>query len=68
VDQIIGSLLCSQRSCSLGFLSEWAVMLAEDGIVLNYYGPSIFKVQIPSGQSVNIEQITDYTKKVEKFL
>jgi uncharacterized protein len=44
----------------LGMLSEWAVMISEDGIVLNYYGPSVFSVQTPSGKNVRLEQITDY--------
>ena len=37
-------------------------MLARDGIVLNYYGPSIFEVEISSGNIVKLEQTTDYPK------
>jgi len=44
----------------LGILSEWAVMCAEDGIVLNYYGPSSFRASTPSGAKVALEQETDY--------
>ena len=44
----------------LGVLSEWAVMTAKDGVVLNYYGPSVFTAPLPSGETVTLEQKTDY--------
>jgi len=44
----------------LGMLSEWAVMTANDGIVLNYYGPSTFMVRTPGGEAVILTQETDY--------
>jgi DUF1680 family protein len=44
----------------LGILSEWAVMSAEDGVVLNYYGSSEFTAKTPSGENVRITQKTDY--------
>ncbi len=44
----------------IGMLSEWAVMSASDGIVLNYYGQSTFTASTPSGGKVHIEQKTDY--------
>src|SRR5262249_16736195 len=45
----------------LGALSEWAVMIADDGaITLNYYGPSAFTVRAPSGRDVSLLQETDY--------
>ena len=44
----------------LGVLSEWAVMTAEDGIALNYYGPSEFTVRTPSGSKLRLSQETDY--------
>jgi len=46
----------------LGMLSEWAVMSAPDGVVLNYYGPSQFRIPLPSGNIVSIEERTDYPK------
>jgi hypothetical protein len=45
---------------SLGMLSEWAVMSAADGPVLNYYGPSAFTVKLSSGQALRLTQMTDY--------
>ena len=44
----------------LGMLSEWAVMSAKDGVVLNYYGPSEFICRMPSGIKVRLVQKTDY--------
>ncbi|MGZ4524856.1 MAG: beta-L-arabinofuranosidase domain-containing protein [Mycobacterium sp.] len=45
---------------SLGVLSEWAVMTAADGIVVNFYGPSRFTVALPTGNQVIIQQTTRY--------
>ncbi len=45
---------------SLGMLSEWAVMRAPDGIALNYFGASRFRVPLPSGNRVQIVQETRY--------
>jgi DUF1680 family protein len=44
----------------LGILSEWAVMQAQDGLALNYYGPSTFMVPLPSGRTVRLAQRTRY--------
>jgi DUF1680 family protein len=44
----------------LGILSEWAVMRAPDGIALNYFGPSRFRVPLASGNRVQIVQETRY--------
>lgn len=44
----------------LGVLSEWAVMIADDGLVMNFYGPSTIAVRRPSGNVVTIEQQTQY--------
>lgn len=44
----------------LGVLSEWAVMMAKDGVVLNYYGPAVFTVPLPSGRKVTLAQKTNY--------
>src|SRR5262249_9994661 len=44
----------------LGMLSEWAAMVADDGLVLNYYGPANFSVPLASGAVVRLEQETAY--------
>ncbi|MBV7701064.1 beta-L-arabinofuranosidase domain-containing protein, partial [Streptomyces sp. TRM70350] len=44
----------------LGMLSEWAVMAAADGIVVNFYGPSRFTLLTPRGNQATIEQRTRY--------
>lgn len=44
----------------IGMLSEWALMTSEDGIVLNYYGPSSISASLPSGASLTIAQETEY--------
>lgn len=46
----------------IGMLSDWAFMLADDGVVVNFYGPG--KVQLPN---VTLTQTTDYprTNKVD---
>ncbi|MBI2940823.1 MAG: glycoside hydrolase family 127 protein [Chloroflexi bacterium] len=46
----------------LGMLADWAVMraTADDAIVVNYYGPSIFEVCLPSGCAVRLIQETRY--------
>lgn len=45
---------------SLGMLSEWCVMLAPDGLVVNYYGPSTCTLELNSGCRVSLTQQTDY--------
>jgi DUF1680 family protein len=44
----------------IGCLSEWAVMLSDDGIVVNYYGESRWTVSSPSGRRVALSQVTQY--------
>ncbi len=44
----------------LGMLAEWALMQSKDGFVVNYYGPSSFKMATPGGQLLQLEQRTDY--------
>ena len=44
----------------LGMLSEWAVMVADDGLTLNHYGPSTIAVPLASGVVVQLEQETSY--------
>jgi hypothetical protein len=44
----------------VGMVAEWAVMRAQDGLVLNYYGPSTIQAPTPAGQTLQLEQKTDY--------
>ncbi len=44
----------------LGMLSEWALMQAEDGLALNYYGPGTLAASLHSGNRIRFEQVTDY--------
>ncbi len=44
----------------IGMLSEWAVMVAKDGVALNYYGPGSITTILPSGTPLTIVQDTDY--------
>ena len=44
----------------IGMLSEWAVMIAQDGVAVNYYGPGSITVSLPSGHPVTIAQETAY--------
>jgi hypothetical protein len=44
----------------LGMLSEWAVMQARDGVVMNYFGPGEFTVRSPSGRKIRFRQETDF--------
>jgi uncharacterized protein len=41
-------------------VAEWALMRAKNGLALNFYGPSTFAANTPSGQQVSIKQTTDY--------
>ncbi|MCL5096037.1 MAG: glycoside hydrolase family 127 protein, partial [Candidatus Omnitrophica bacterium] len=47
---------------SLGMLSEWAVMAAPDGLVVNYLGPGSFTVRLPNGTAVSLECHSDYPR------
>ncbi len=53
---------------SLGMLSEWAVLESGSGPVLNYYGPSQFRVRTPGGQEMLLEQQTEYPKSGDVVL
>jgi DUF1680 family protein len=46
----------------LGMLGDWAVMQAQDGLALNYYGPSSFSVGLPSGRKARLVQQTAYPR------
>ena len=45
---------------SLGMLHEWAVMLDEDGVVLNYYGPFGAKVTLRNNSDISLREETSY--------
>jgi DUF1680 family protein len=44
----------------IGLLTEWAVLRAPDGIVLNYYGPGSVAIPTSSGQKLKVSQQTRY--------
>lgn len=44
----------------IGLLTEWALLAAEDGVVLNYYGPGTMAMPLESGQKLTVEQTTRY--------
>ena len=56
------SLSCCAQNAprGLGMLSEWGVMSSDDGIAVNFYGPSRFDVLTPTNNRVSIEQQTAY--------
>jgi DUF1680 family protein len=41
-------------------LSEWAVMVDDEGIVVNYYGPMEAALRLPDGSDVKLIQKTEY--------
>jgi len=52
---------CSVNSPrTLGMLSEWAVMEDDEGLVVNFYGPSEFALTRRNGERVVIKQETRY--------
>ena len=46
----------------LGMVSDWALMRDEDGLVLNWYGPSEITAPLHGGVTVTLRQITDYPR------
>jgi len=44
----------------LGMLSEWAVMLTDDGAAVNYYGPGEIRFALREGTKVALRQETTY--------
>jgi len=41
---------------ALAMLADWAVMRAEDGIAVNYYGPASFSLPLASGRMLRLDQ------------
>lgn len=46
----------------LGMIGDWALMAAQGDLILNWYGPSTLKAQLPSGVAVSIQQQTEYPR------
>ena len=54
---------CSVNSPrGLGLLSDWALMAAPDGLVLNWYGPGKITAHLPGGAPVTLRQQTRYPR------
>ena len=55
-------LNCCSVNSSRGFgvLSDWALMSDSDGLILNYYGPSVLTARVKPGVSVTLTQETKY--------
>jgi len=45
---------------ALGLVADWAVLSAEDGIRVNYYGTSETTATTPSGEPLKLRQETEY--------
>jgi DUF1680 family protein len=43
-----------------GMLSDWGLMKDKEGLILNFYGPSILTAKVKPGLSVTLVQETDY--------
>ena len=46
----------------LGLISEWGLMDAPEGLVLNWYGPSALKAKLAAGATVALKQETDFPR------
>lgn len=52
---------CSVNSSrTLGMLSEWAVMQDDQGLAVNFYGPSTFELPLRDGNRIKMVQKTKY--------
>ena len=47
----------------LGMVSDWALMRDEEGLVLNWYGPSRMEVELRRGLTVALTQQTEYPRR-----
>ena len=41
-------------------VADWASLRTENGVNINYYGPSVTETALPSGNVLTVEQTTDY--------
>jgi len=46
-----------------GMISDWALMSGQDGLILNWYGPSTITTRLVSGTRVTLTQETDYPRE-----
>jgi DUF1680 family protein len=46
----------------LGMLSEWAVLLTNDGVAVNFYGPCTIELPLAPGEMLTLAQTTDYPR------
>ena len=46
----------------LGMISEWGIMVDDEGVIVNYYGDMKGKISLPDGNSLKLEQKTYYPK------
>jgi len=54
---------CSANAPSgFGTIGKWALMSDKDGLVLNWYGPSVFKTKI-KGANVTLTEETEYPRE-----
>jgi hypothetical protein len=44
-------------------VSEWAVLRSNEGVAINYYGPSDFSVKTPEGHPLTIREETEYPRE-----
>ena len=52
---------CSVNSPrGFGMISDWALMKDKEGLLLNYYGPSVISAKVKRGLSVTLTQETQY--------
>jgi DUF1680 family protein len=47
----------------LGMISDWAVMASNNGLLVNWYGPSTVTTRLPSGTALALAQETDYPRE-----
>jgi DUF1680 family protein len=44
----------------LSMLADWAILAADDGLFLNFYGPGSLRVALPQGGMIKLAQTTAY--------
>ncbi|MBE7537799.1 MAG: glycoside hydrolase family 127 protein [Opitutaceae bacterium] len=55
---------CSTNAArALGNIANWALMENQDGLVLNFYGPSKIVADLESGNRISLEQTTQYPSR-----
>lgn len=46
----------------LAMISEWAVLVSQEGLTLNYYGPATFETRTPGQHTVRLREDTEYPR------